>query len=79
MTRETTAIPDATRVASPCIDVCAIDEASGWCRGCLRTIDEIAGWSAMSDDGRRAVWRVLAQRRQIVGPEWRGSTQDTAR
>ena len=49
--------------ASPCINVCVMDEASGWCRGCLRTIGEIAGWAAMSDDDRRAVWRLLPARR----------------
>lgn len=50
-------------VASPCIDVCRIDSASGWCEGCLRTIDEIAAWSSLSDDGKRAVWQRLEQRR----------------
>lgn len=42
-------------VASPCINVCRMDEATGWCEGCLRTIDEIAAWSALDDGGRRAV------------------------
>lgn len=40
-----------------------MDEASGWCRGCLRTIDEIASWAAMDDEHRRAVWRELGGRR----------------
>lgn len=50
-------------VPSPCIDVCTIDEASGLCQGCLRTLDEIADWSALSDEGKRAVHARLAQRR----------------
>ena len=32
---------------SPCINVCVLDERDV-CRGCLRTIDEIAGWGRMS-------------------------------
>jgi predicted Fe-S protein YdhL (DUF1289 family) len=53
--------PDG-RVASPCISVCRIDDASGLCEGCLRTLDEIAAWSVLDDDDRRAVWAALAAR-----------------
>lgn len=50
-------------VPSPCVNVCRMDEASGLCAGCARTLDEIARWSAMSDADKRAVWRQLPQRR----------------
>ncbi len=40
--------------ASPCIKVCRID-AQSRCYGCGRTLDEIARWSGMSLDERRAV------------------------
>jgi predicted Fe-S protein YdhL (DUF1289 family) len=36
---------------------------TGWCEGCWRTIDEIAGWSGFGDHERRAVWAALARRR----------------
>lgn len=49
--------------ASPCNDVCRMDEVSGWCQGCLRTLDEIAGWSAMDEKQRRSVWASLEARR----------------
>jgi predicted Fe-S protein YdhL (DUF1289 family) len=42
-----------------------MDEASGWCVGCLRTLDEIAAWSTLDDEGRRAVWRALPPRRTM--------------
>ena len=29
-------------VPSPCINVCKMNERSGLCEGCLRTLDEIA-------------------------------------
>ena len=55
-------------VPSPCISVCKMDEASGLCTGCLRTLDEIALWSVLDDDDKRAVWEALAQRRGRLPP-----------
>ena len=58
-----------TDVASPCTSVCRMNERSGWCEGCLRTIDEIIQWSSLDDAAKRRVWRLLAQRREVVdGP-----------
>ena len=53
-------------VPSPCTDVCRIDEASGLCIGCLRTLDEVAAWSTLDDAGKRAVWKRLPLRRQAL-------------
>ncbi|MEO8186559.1 MAG: DUF1289 domain-containing protein [Burkholderiaceae bacterium] len=55
--------PPDSPVPSPCISVCRMDASSGWCEGCLRSIDEIARWSQMGDDEKRAVWVQLAGRR----------------
>ncbi len=52
---------------SPCINVCEIDRQSGLCTGCLRTLDEIAGWSALSDGRRAEIMRDLERRRQPGG------------
>lgn len=61
--------PDASPgpVPSPCINVCRIDPASGWCEGCTRTLDEIAAWSALSEAERRDLWRLLLARRKMGG------------
>ncbi|MEO8674997.1 MAG: DUF1289 domain-containing protein [Casimicrobiaceae bacterium] len=56
-----TAPPD--EVASPCISVCEMDVVSGYCNGCLRTIDEIAAWSVLDAAGKRAVLAALPSRR----------------
>jgi predicted Fe-S protein YdhL (DUF1289 family) len=53
----------ADEVASPCISVCEMDPRSGYCRGCLRTLDEIAAWSVLDADGKRAVLAMLPSRR----------------
>lgn len=46
---------------TPCVAVCAttFDEL---CRGCGRTLDEIAQWVSMNQTEKDAVWRrILAQ------------------
>ncbi|MBK8015401.1 MAG: DUF1289 domain-containing protein [Betaproteobacteria bacterium] len=48
---------------SPCIKVCVMDDATGLCRGCQRTLDEIAGWSSYTADERQAVLARLPARR----------------
>ncbi len=50
-------------VPSPCNSICRIDTASGWCEGCLRTLNEVAAWSMLDDAGKRAVWLELGRRR----------------
>jgi predicted Fe-S protein YdhL (DUF1289 family) len=42
-----------------------MDAATGWCEGCLRTIDEIAAWGQLDDDAKRAVRAELRQRRVV--------------
>ena len=37
-------------------------EPSGHCTGCGRTLDEIALWSVLDDDDKRAVWALLPER-----------------
>jgi predicted Fe-S protein YdhL (DUF1289 family) len=53
------------------VNVCEMDASTGWCAGCLRNIDEIAGWSRLSEcvkqevcdqlPGRRAEWRRMGR------------------
>jgi predicted Fe-S protein YdhL (DUF1289 family) len=49
-------------IETPCLKVCVLDPASQICRGCGRTIDEIAGWGAMSESERRNVMALLPDR-----------------
>ena len=50
-------------VPSPCISVCVMDERTGLCTGCQRTLDEIAGWLDFSAAQRLEVLNRLEERR----------------
>lgn len=50
-------------VASPCVNVCQMDPKTGLCLGCLRTIDEIAGWMDYSIAEKLEVLERLDERR----------------
>jgi predicted Fe-S protein YdhL (DUF1289 family) len=67
---------------SPCINICSIDSSSGFCAGCSRTIEEIAGWAAFSDEERHALMRLLPARMKAIPPsasrETMASTELTA-
>jgi uncharacterized protein len=51
---------------SPCILVCAIDMKTGYCSGCGRTRDEIAGWIGYSESERRSIMDGLTARLETV-------------
>jgi uncharacterized protein len=59
-------------VPSPCVSVCRMDAPTGWCSGCLRTLEEIAGWSRLDDAEKKAVWARLPARRVL----WRRRFDD---
>ncbi len=42
-------------VTSPCIKVCVVHPEARICIGCHRTLDEIAGWTRMTEAERAAV------------------------
>jgi len=49
-------------IESPCLKICDIDRPSGLCRGCGRTLAEIARWSSFGPLERRRVMGELASR-----------------
>ena len=52
-----------TTVPSPCVNVCQMNRRTGLCDGCYRTLDEIAVWSRLDDEAKRAVVAQLGARR----------------
>jgi uncharacterized protein len=49
-------------IESPCIKICDVDQRTGLCGGCHRSLDEIASWSSFSHAQRRAIMQVLPSR-----------------
>lgn len=49
--------------ASPCINECTLDAETQLCKGCFRTLDEIAEWSIMTAERKLAVLDAVAVRR----------------
>lgn len=45
-------------IASPCVKLCVVHPEARICVGCYRSIDEISGWSRMSQEDRT---RVIAE------------------
>lgn len=67
-------------IASPCINVCRMDEATGLCAGCCRTLEEIAAWSAATDDTKRRILRAVQERQRDIsagGSTRRAAPQDS--
>jgi len=54
-------------VPSPCINVCEIDPETGLCRGCRRTLQEIAEWLEMTPEEKLATLRLVAERKRALG------------
>lgn len=53
---------EQNEVQSPCIGVCSIDESSGFCYGCYRTVEEIKGWWDMSQPEQKKLVAELVER-----------------
>ncbi|MET3647226.1 DUF1289 domain-containing protein [Phyllobacterium ifriqiyense] len=64
-------------IESPCILVCAIDIKTGYCFGCGRTRDEIAGWIMMSADNRHSIMATLPARLATLERRPRRETRRT--
>jgi predicted Fe-S protein YdhL (DUF1289 family) len=51
------------KAKSPCIGVCKMSKATGLCKGCFRTKQEIKGWKDLSKPERRELLDTVAQRK----------------
>jgi predicted Fe-S protein YdhL (DUF1289 family) len=48
---------------SPCTSVCELNYDRGICKGCFRTLDEIARWATMTAEQKREVLVRVEMRR----------------
>ena len=60
---------------SPCVSVCEIDPETRYCRGCLRTSQEIAEWRDLDHGARLSLLDRLRDRREEIGLPTRKRTR----
>ena len=36
-------------ISTPCVKICVVDPVSALCIGCGRSVEEIAGWTGLSE------------------------------
>ena len=53
-------------VQSPCINLCKMDAANGYCQGCFRTLEEITAWSRLDDPARARIVAAACERREAA-------------
>jgi len=56
-----------TAYASPCTKDCTLDPATGLCRGCQRTIEEIVRWGSASEAEKALILAAVKRRRAGTG------------
>lgn len=56
------AVWSRAEIESPCVKVCVVHPETRMCTGCNRSIDEIARWSQMMPEERRAIMAELPAR-----------------
>jgi len=50
---------------SPCVRTCVIDQHSGYCHGCHRTLHEISYWTRYTPEERQRILRQLPARQAV--------------
>jgi len=50
-------------IDSPCNRICVVEETSGFCRGCYRTLSEISYWAQFTRAEKFALLEKIAQRK----------------
>lgn len=55
-------------IRTPCIKVCFVDDATGLCLGCFRTMEEIAAWATYPETERDRLMATLPARRSMIDP-----------
>jgi predicted Fe-S protein YdhL (DUF1289 family) len=63
----TQAPPEQGMLPSPCVGICRLDNATGWCLGCARDTNELAGWRTLSPVEQARIWADLPRRKIILG------------
>lgn len=53
---------ESVHVPSPCVSICVINPNTGLCEGCLRNLEEVAGWGQMPTGQQKEIWQRIQVR-----------------
>jgi len=53
-------------VQSPCISVCAMNDATGFCHGCYRTVEEIQDWWDLDNTAKQKIVDETLKRQEAI-------------
>ncbi len=60
---------ERAEIESPCVRDCRVDQLTGFCVGCFRTLTEISYWATYTQQQRRRILRFVESRRAaLAGP-----------
>ncbi|MEK7484578.1 MAG: DUF1289 domain-containing protein [Planctomycetota bacterium] len=54
------------KLISPCTGLCEMNTKSGYCKGCVRTIEEIMNWQKYTNLQRISIMKQLETRQKNV-------------
>jgi len=57
---------DSVHVPSPCVSVCVVNPNTGLCEGCLRNLEEVAGWGQMPNGQQKEIWQRIQARCELA-------------
>jgi uncharacterized protein len=59
-------VPIMAAIETPCEQICIVDQPSGLCGGCGRSLAEIGRWTAYSDGERSRIMDELPRRLEAM-------------
>jgi uncharacterized protein len=57
-------VTDAAAIESPCIRECRVDQVTGYCVGCYRTLREISYWETYTPHEQHRILALIDARRE---------------
>jgi len=59
-------VTEEAAIESPCVRDCRVDQVTGFCVGCYRTLTEISYWASYTDEQRRRIMSFIETRRAAL-------------
>lgn len=66
-------------IESPCVQICVVHPDARICTGCLRSIEEITGWSRYAPEERARIMEELPSRQGLLRKRRGGRASKLAR